>query len=101
MNTPYNKTLLQPFRSGVSQNIKRNWLILLTLSTLVLVCIIVWNIWIFSTVVQGGVIGTSEVNTPSLLDSSSINTVEAVFQMRATEHAKYMIGVYSYSDPSQ
>lgn len=89
------------FRSGVRGDPVRDWLVLLTLSIFALVCIVVWNVWAFDTVAQGGSIGPAATSTPAIFNPSSIGTINDVFQMRATEEAKYVTGVYRYSDPSQ
>ena len=79
----------------------RDWLLLLTLSILAFVCIVVWNVWTFNTVAQGGVIGATATSTPPVFNRSSIDTINSVFDKRAAEEAKYVTGVYRYSDPSQ
>lgn len=63
--------------------------------------IIIWNVWAFDTVANGGVIGTSATSTPTVFNSSSIDAVRAVFAKRAAEEAKYETGVYRFNDPSQ
>jgi hypothetical protein len=88
-------------RSGVRGDPVRDWLLLLTLAFIAFVCIVVWNVWAFDTVAQGGSIGTAATSTPPAFNSSSIDTINSVFQSRANEEAKYVTGVYRYSDPSQ
>jgi|GEM_PF-844440 hypothetical protein len=88
-------------RSGVAADPVRDWLTLLTLAIFALVCIIVWNVWAFDTVAQGGSIGAIATSTPPVFDSASIDTINTVFQTRATEDSKYVTGVYRYDDPSQ
>jgi hypothetical protein len=88
-------------RSGAHQDPVRDWLVLFILSLLALVCIIVWNIWAFDTVAQGGSIGTAATSTPPVFNRSSIDTINKVFDTRAGEEAKYVTGVYRYGDPSQ
>jgi hypothetical protein len=92
---------LHHFRSGARQDPVRDWLVLLTLSIFALISIIVWNIWAFDTVAQGGAIGPVATSTLPVFNRSSIDTINTVFQMRAAEDAKYVTGVYRYSDPSQ
>lgn len=79
----------------------RDWLTLLTLSAITFICIVVWNVWVFDTVTQGGTIGTATTTTPMTFNRSSIDSIHAVFEKRATEEAKYVTGVYRYGDPSQ
>ena len=89
------------FRSGVRGDPVRDWLVLLTLSIFAFVCIVVWNVWAFDTVARGGSIGTTATTTPAVFNRSSIDTINAVFEKRAAEEAKYVTGVYRYTDPSQ
>lgn len=70
-------------------------------SATILTGVIVWNVWAFDTVVQGGIIGTPSDNTSSAFSRSSLDTIHAIFASRAEEEAKYRTGAYSYADPSQ
>ena len=79
----------------------RDWLVLLTLSTFFLIGIIVWNIWAFNIVANGGVIGKAPSEAVPVFSTSSLNSIESVFTNRADEEAKYVTGVYRYADPSQ
>ena len=79
----------------------RDWLMLLTVSAIALAGIIVWNVWAFDTVANGGIIGTANVGVPSVFNRSSLNEINAVFANRAAEELKYETGVYSFADPSQ
>jgi hypothetical protein len=88
-------------RSGVAGDPVRDWLILLTLWVLALVCLIVWNIAVFDEVANGGTFGTSATSTPAVFNRSSIDTIDAIFQNRVIEESKYVTGVYRYVDPSQ
>lgn len=63
--------------------------------------IVVWNVWAFDTIANGGVIGTTATSTPPVFNHSSLDAIRAVFQMRAVEETKYVTGVYRYADPSQ
>ena len=94
-------SILRRFRSGVREDPVRDWLVLLTLSTCVLIGIIIWNVWTFDTVAQGGSIGAAATTTPAVFNPSSIDAINNVFQMRAVEDMKYVTGVYRYTDPSQ
>jgi hypothetical protein len=79
----------------------RDWLVLLTLWVLALVCIIVWNAWAFDTVAQGGAIGPVATSTPAVFSRSAVNGINTVFQNRAVEESKYATGIYHFTDPSQ
>ena len=88
-------------RTGVRRDPSRDWLILLSLGVFAFLCIVVWNVWAFDTVANGGVIGRTATSTPQPFDRSKINAINTIFEMRAGEETKYMTGVYRYSDPSQ
>jgi len=94
-------TTLARLRSAAYPDPVRDWLGLLTLSLLVLVSIVVWNVWAFGTVAQGGVIGTNATSTPPVFSGASLDSIHVVFLERADEEAKYVTGVYRFADPSQ
>ncbi len=94
-------SLFSRVRSAARPDPVRDWLVLLTLSLFAFVCIVVWNVWAFDTVAQGGVIGTAATSTPPVFNHASLDAVHAVFDARAAEEAKYVTGVYRYADPSQ
>jgi len=94
-------SFLQRLRYGTRLNPVRDWLFLLTVSAVALASIIVWNIWAFDTVANGGVIGTSATSTPPVFSQSSLDTIHAIFANRASEEAKYETGTYRFADPSQ
>ena len=79
----------------------RDWIVLLIISMMALVCIVVWNVWAFDTVSRGGTLGTPATSTPLLFDRSSLDAVHAIFVNRAAEEEKYISGGYSFTDPSQ
>ncbi|HQT82791.1 MAG: hypothetical protein B7W98_00200 [Parcubacteria group bacterium 20-58-5] len=92
---------LKRLRAGALQDPVRDWLLLLTFSTLALAGIIVWNVWAFDIVANGGVIGPAAASAPPLFNSASLDAIHTVFVNRAAEQAKYVTGVYRYADPSQ
>lgn len=79
----------------------RDWLALLSFVIIVFAGILIWNVWAFSTVVQGGVIGTTASSTPPVFSQSSLDAIRSVFAQRSAEEAKYQTGVYRFADPSQ
>lgn len=95
------KTFFHRLRTGVRRDPFRDWLILLALAVFSFLCIVVWNVWAFDTVANGGVIGRTATTTPQAFDRTAVNAIRTIFEMRAEEEAKYMTGVYRYSDPSQ
>lgn len=92
---------MKRLRGSARLNPVRDWLLLCTLSIIVLASIIVWNAWAFDTVANGGVIGSVATTSPSTFSRSSLDTIHTVFTNRAAEEAKYRTGVYHYTDPSQ
>ncbi len=94
-------SLLKRMRYGANIDPVRDWLVVLTLSIIVLACIVVWNVWAFSTVASGGAIGTSSPKAAPIFDPASLNAIHTIFAARADEEARYVTGVYRYADPSQ
>ncbi len=83
-----------------SSDPERNWLFLLSVSAMVFVSIIVWNMWAFDTVAHGGVIGPVATSTEPIFSQSSLTAIRTIFADRASEEEKYATGVYRYDDPS-
>jgi hypothetical protein len=79
----------------------RDWLALVIVSTIALAGIIVWNVWAFGTVVQGGVIGSATTTSTPAFSRSSLDQINTIFANRAAEESKYVNGIYQYADPSQ
>jgi len=86
---------------GVRKDPSRDWMALLTLATLAFVCVVVWNVWAFDTVANGGTIGAKATSTPQTFNRSTIDAIHGVFEKRSAEEAKYVTGVYRFTDPSQ
>ena len=79
----------------------RDWLALITLSAIILGGVIVWNAWVFETVVGGGVIGSAATSSPPVFSNASLDTINTVFANRAAEEEKYASSTYHFVDPSQ
>jgi len=94
-------SFLKHFSYGAYLNPVRDWLVLITFSAIALAGIMVWNVWAFDTVANGGVIGTVATSTPPVFNQSSLDTIHTIFADRAVEEAKYETGTYSFADPSQ
>jgi len=94
-------SLLKRLRYGAYLNPVRDWLILVIFSAIAFAGIVVWNVWAFDTVANGGVIGIAATSSPPLFNRSSLDTINTVFANRAAEEAKYETGIYSFADPSQ
>lgn len=96
-------SFLKRLRSGAPANIDpvRDWLAMLIFSTIVLVSIIMWHVWLFGTVASGGDINVSTPKVSPIFSRTSLDAIFKIFENRATEETKHMTGVYRYSDPSQ
>jgi hypothetical protein len=93
---------MKRLRTGATYDPVRDWLALITLAAILLIGIIIWNVWTFETVANGGSLaGAPQAGTPTLFDRSSLDSIHKVFEKRASEAAKYETGVYRYTDPSQ
>ena len=78
---------------------ERDWLVLLILAILVLAGVVVWNMRIFDTVANGGVIGSPATSTTPVFSKSSLDMLHAIFANRAAEEKKYVSGEYRFPDP--
>jgi len=93
--------LLRHFRYGAYLNPVRDWLALVIFSAIAFAGIVVWHVWIFDTVANGGVIGSAATSTATLFSNSSLDAINTVFKNRAVEEEKYETGIYRFADPSQ
>ena len=89
------------FHTSWRRDPERDWIGLITLSAIVLTGIIIWNMWTFDIVANGGVIGSAATSSPTTFNRSSMDAINDVFDKRAAEEIRYRTGVYHYSDPSQ
>jgi hypothetical protein len=80
---------------------ERDWISLLIFSSIVLVGLVSWNVYVFDTVANGGVIGTAPTMATSTFNQASLDAIHNVFENRALEEGKYTTGVYRYTDPAQ
>ncbi len=94
-------SFLRRLRRGAELDPVRDWLVVVTLSIILLLGIIVWNVWAFDTVANGGSLGAVAPSTTPVFDQASLDAVHTIFANRADEEAKYVTGVYRYVDPSQ
>ena len=93
--------LTRHMRGSSRRDPARDWLLLLSLWLFAFICLIVWNIWAFDTIANGGTIGANATSSPSAFNRSSIDAIHAVFETRASEETKYRTGTYRFADPSQ
>lgn len=92
---------LKHFRKGFPQDPDRDWIVLLISAAICLAGIVVWNIWVFDTVANGGSIGPVATSSTPVFSRSSLDAVHAIFTDRLNESVKYTDGIYRYADPSQ
>lgn len=78
----------------------RDWIIAFTVAAILLAGIIVWNVWAFDTVAQGGVIGPATTTASPIFSQSSLDAIRTIFANRAAEEVKYTAGAYRFPDPS-
>lgn len=90
----------QWFRSFSRPDPKRDWHTALLISAMLLAGIIVGGVWAFDTVARGGIIGAPLPPASSVMNQASLEAIHAIFADRAAEEAKYVSGVYRFSDPS-
>lgn len=76
---------------------QRDWFIVLSLATFLIVLSIGWNLWLLRSVEQGRTIGNEQVSTA--FDAKPIESVRAVFEARRLEELKYR-QQYRFVDPS-
>lgn len=79
----------------------RDWIAVVTMSILILIGIIVWNVWAFETIAAGGTLGKTTVPPSVSFTPSSLSSVTSIFSTREEEQNKYLTGVYRFADPSQ
>ena len=102
MNTPhFIGSFLKRLRGGIRRDPVRDWLLLLTFSTIALTCTVVWNTLTFNAVTKGDAIGTAATGTPPIFNKSSLDAIHAIFTSRAAEESNYINGTYHFADPSQ
>lgn len=93
-------SFLKRLRTGAHQDPVRDWLVVITFSIIALAGIIVWNVWTFDTVANGGVIGAPATGAQPIFSRSSLDAIHSIFVSRSAEEAKYVTGTYRYADPS-
>ena len=102
MNSIFNLigSFLKRLRYGVL-NPARDWMTLIVLLAIALAGLVVWNVWAFDTVANGGVIGSTATSSPPIFTQTSLDGIHTIFANRAAEEAKYETGTYRFADPSQ
>jgi len=93
-------SFVRRLRYGAGLDPVRDWLVMLILSIIAFIGIVVWNVWAFDTVANGGAIGAAPSNPKQLFRQSSLDAIRTVFEKRADEESRYVTGAYRYADPS-
>lgn len=91
------KNLFARFSYGNRPRPSRDWFLLLTAATFLIVLSIGWNLWLLRSVEEGGVIGNEA--PASSFDARPIEEIRAVFESRSLEELKYR-QQYRFVDPS-
>lgn len=95
------RTLIRRFRALRYIDPERDWITLLIISAILLSGVVVWNMYVFDTVANGGIIGSPPAAESPIFSQSSLDAIHTVFENRAAEEAKYLTDEYHYIDPSQ
>ena len=77
----------------------RDWFIILAVVGAIFLISIIWNSWLFLSVIGGDTIGSASPPPPSL-STGSVESVYEVFEARAEEAQKYRTE-YRFVDPSR
>lgn len=72
---------------GDRLNPSRDWMLLVSAATILLLASIGWNAWLFYRVTSGDAIGTANVSPP--INPASIDSVNTLFQNRANTETEY------------
>lgn len=89
MKLPFLKlgSVSNPFKYGDRLKPERDWLVLVSISAILLLGSLAWNAWLFLRVTNGDAIGTA--TAPQSLNPASIDSVNALFQQRANIETEY------------
>jgi hypothetical protein len=85
-------------RYGEILSPQRDWLVILTLTFLLLIGSCAWNAWTFTRLQNGEMLTVSSTHTTSDFDPSQLTAVQTLFAARAVEEAKYQ-NEYHFVDP--
>ena len=99
--TDYSKKFAAYLRYGDKLNPLRDWLILLGISAVLMIGIIAWNVWAFSTVVSGGTISKTMSTPIAPVNLSSLESIQKIFTARKEWQDMYLTGAHHFVDPSK
>ncbi|MEK9184256.1 MAG: hypothetical protein AAB892_00830 [Patescibacteria group bacterium] len=77
----------------------RDWFSLLTIAFVILLASVAWNVWTFTRVTSGQLVGGTPIETQAP-DISALEAVQEIFASRAAEEARYR-AEYRFVDPSK
>ncbi|MBU6323484.1 MAG: hypothetical protein KGI41_02065 [Patescibacteria group bacterium] len=92
---------IRSFRYGSRLRPVRDWLVLLVCFAVLFGLSAVWNAWLFVRVANGDILGGTPPAPPALFDPASLKSLQKLFDTRAQEETKYLVGSYMFADPSQ
>lgn len=76
----------------------RDWFVLLSITIVLLIASVLWNLWLLKSVEQGGTIGNEA--PPPAFDAAPIESVRTLFESRSAEEARFR-QEYRFVDPSR
>lgn len=102
MNTRSILSSVKNIRRLSRPDIIRDWFIIMSGASLVLIGIVAWNMWEFNTILNGGTLNAPAANVASSSSvRPSLDSVHALFENRAAEEAVYTSSAVRFADPSQ
>lgn len=91
-------SLLKKFSYGPRVRPARDWFVLLSITIILLIVSVLWNLWLLKSVERGGTIGNEA--PPPAFDAAPIEAVRTLFQSRSEEEARFR-QEYRFVDPSR
>jgi hypothetical protein len=86
------------FSYGEKLRPQRDWFVLLVVAGVLLAISVAWNLWLFSRVTNGELIGDQQAQTP--VHGAKLDAMNALFERRAQEETRYL-NEYRFVDPSR
>jgi hypothetical protein len=95
---PTTRSFKKPFSYGERINPTRDWHAVLSIALVLFLLGVAWNAFLFYELAQGKNLGAT-LTPPQEVVGNSIDSVQALFQQRATEEQNYQSS-YHFVDPS-
>ena len=86
------------FTYGERLRPQRDWLVLLSITGVLLAISVAWNLWLFARVTNGEQIGDQQAQTQ--VHGAKLDAMNALFERRAQEEGRYL-NEYRFVDPSR